>query len=323
MRIDFDSCAIGIELGSTRIKAVLTSSEGKVLASGSFERQNRYENGYWTYPIELVTIGLKSAYKALKDDVKAKYGLTIKRVGAIGVSAMMHGYLVFGKDGRLLTPFRTWRNDTASRAADELTEIFGFHIPARWSIAHLYQAILDKEEHVKDIDYLVALEGYVHRLLTGKRVIGLNEASGMFPLDSLTKDYDAEKTAIFDKILEDKGYRFKLKDIMPRPLCAGENAGYLTEEGAILIDEDGDLEPGIPFCPPEGDGGTGMVATNSVRAGKGNLSAGTSVFAVIVLKDQLKKLHREVDMFCTVFVGNAMTKVLDGRMVTPRGYRGV
>lgn len=293
------ACALGIEFGSTRIKGVLVDSQNRPIASGSHEWENRYDNGIWTYTLEDVVTGMQDCFAKTAADVKQKYGVTLKKVGAIGISAMMHGYMVFDKGGNLLVPFRTWRNNNAQEAADKLTEIFGYHIPARWSIAHLYQAILNGEEHVKDVAYQTTLEGFVHWLLTGRKVIGIGEASGMFPVDPETKMYHAHMLDSFNAILKGKGYLFRLEDILPNIMVAGEDAGRLTEEGARILDPTGNLECGVPFCPPEGDAGTGMVATNSIRRRTGNVSAGTSVFAMIVLEKELSKAYPEIDLVTT------------------------
>ena len=287
---------LGIELGSTRIKAVLTGRDMAPIASGGFAWENRYEGGYWTYHIDEVWNGLRAAYAELAADVEKRYGVKLTRVAAMGFSGMMHGYIALDGYGELLAPFRTWRNTTTGEAAGILTERFGFNIPQRWSVAHLYQAILNGEEHVKDIDYLTTLAGYVHYRLCGERVLGVGEASGMFPIDSAAKDYDAAMLESFDSLVADRGYPWKLRDILPRVLVAGEAAGSLTEAGARLLDPSGALEAGIPLCPPEGDAGTGMAATNSVRQRTGNVSAGTSVFAMIVLEKALPKVHTEIDM---------------------------
>ena len=241
--------------------------------------------------------GLKGCYSSLKKDVKDRYGITLKNLKAIGISGMMHGYLAFNEDGKLLAPFRTWRNTLAGEAANKLTEVFQFNIPDRWSIAHLYQVILDGEEHVKDVRYFTTLAGYIHTLLTGEKVLGIGEASGMFPMEG--NNYSETMLDKFDALVEEKGYPWKIREILPKVLVAGENAGTLSADGAKLLDEDGDLQAGIPMCPPEGDAGTGMVATNSVRVRTGNVSAGTSVFAMIVLEKLLSKLHREIDMVTT------------------------
>ena len=296
--IESGKTALGIEFGSTRIKAILVDEKGSPIASGSHTWENRFENGIWTYTLEDILTGLQDCYANMAKDVEKKYGVTLKTVGAIGFSAMMHGYMVFDKDGNLLVPFRTWRNNNAQYAADRLTELFHYHIPARWSVAHLYQAILNGEEHVGKISFQTTLEGYVHWLLTGEKVIGVGEASGMFPVDSQTKQYDAGMLEKFNKLTEGK-VPFKAEDILPKILLAGENAGYLTEEGAKLLDPSGALQAGIPFCPPEGDAGTGMVATNSVKKCTGNVSAGTSVFAMIVLEKDLSKPYPEIDLVAT------------------------
>ena len=292
---------LGIEFGSTRIKAVLTNEENTPIAQGAHDWENRLENGIWTYTLEDIWSGLQDAYAKLAADVKSQCGASLKKIGAIGFSAMMHGYMVFDKEGTLMVPFRTWRNTITEQAAKQLTAAFSFNIPQRWSIAHLYQAILNGEEHLPRIDYLSTLAGYVHWKLTGKRVLGVGEASGMFPIDSKTKDYDQNMVETFDKLIAPKGYSWKLRDILPQVLVAGEPAGNLTQEGAKLLDPSGELEAGIPMCPPEGDAGTGMVATNSVTVHTGNVSAGTSVFAMVVMDENetLKKVHEEIDMVTT------------------------
>jgi sugar (pentulose or hexulose) kinase len=291
---------IGIEFGSTRIKAVMADPQtGEVLASGGHGWENRLENGLWTYHLDEIISGLQDCYADLKRDVAAKCGAKIGKAAAIGVSAMMHGYMAFDKEGNLLIPFRTWRNSNTKEAAEKLTALFGFNIPERWSVAHLYQCILDKEEHLRKLDSVTTLAGFIHRRLTGKAVLGVGDAAGMFPVDSDAMDYRADFAAKFDDLLHDCGFSFKLKKIFPKVLCAGEDAGSLTAEGAKLLDPEGDLEPGIPMCPPEGDAGTGMAATNSVRVRTGNVSAGTSIFAMIVLEHALKGLHREIDNVTT------------------------
>ena len=291
--------ALGIEFGSTRIKAVLVDAENNPIASGSYDWENRLEDGIWTYHLEDIQAGLQGSYKALAEDVKEKYGVELTSVGALGVSAMMHGYMPFNKEGELLVPFRTWRNNITAQASEELMELFQYNIPQRWSIAHLYQAILNKEEHVKDIDFMCTLEAYVHWQLTGKRIQGIGDAAGMFPVDPETKDYNEEMVQKFDKLVEPYGFPWKLRDIMPEVKVAGEAAGILTEAGAKLLDPSGKLQAGIPMCPPEGDAGTGMVATNSVRQRTGNVSAGTSVFAMIVLEKELSRPYKEIDMVTT------------------------
>ncbi|MDE6412212.1 MAG: FGGY-family carbohydrate kinase [Clostridia bacterium] len=290
--------ALGIEFGSTRIKAVLVDENNLPIASGSHEWENRLENGIWTYSEQDIAAGLQDVYAKLKRDVKEKYGVTLKKIGAMGISAMMHGYLVFDKKDKLLVPFRTWRNNNAAEAANKLTELFNYNIPARWSVAHLYQAILNKEPHIKDIAFQTTLEGYVHWLLTGEKVIGVGEASGMFPVDPVTKQYYPKMLKQFNELIKGK-VPFKAEDILPKILVAGENAGALSKSGAKFLDPEGDLESGIPFCPPEGDAGTGMVATNSIKPRTGNVSAGTSVFAMIVLEKELSKPYPEIDLVTT------------------------
>lgn len=291
--------ALGIEFGSTRIKTVLIDRENHTIASGSHRWENRYQDGIWTYSLESIWNGLQSCYQAVASEVKSRYGLELGSVGAIGISAMMHGYMPFNREGELLVPFRTWRNNITKQASDQLTELFHYNIPQRWSIAHLYQAILNKEVHVKEIDYIATLEAYIHWKLTGQRVLGIGDAAGMFPIDRKTKDYNKEMLDKFDTRIAQEGLSWKLNDILPKVLTAGENAGMLTVEGARLLDVTGSLQPGIPMCPPEGDAGTGMVATNSVKPRTGNVSAGTSVFAMVVLEQELSKPYRELDMVAT------------------------
>lgn len=295
--IEEGKAILGIEFGSTRIKGVLIDDAGEVLAVGGYEWENSLVNGIWTYGEDEFFAGLKGCYSSLKKDVKDRYGITLKNLKAIGISGMMHGYLAFNEEGKLLAPFRTWRNTLAGEAANKLTEVFQFNIPDRWSIAHLYQVILDGEEHVKDVRYFTTLAGYIHTLLTGEKVLGIGEASGMFPMEG--NNYSETMLDKFDALVEENGYPWKIREILPKVLVAGENAGTLSADGAKLLDEDGDLQAGIPMCPPEGDAGTGMVATNSVRVRTGNVSAGTSVFAMIVLEKLLSKLHREIDMVTT------------------------
>jgi len=290
---------LGIEFGSTRIKAVLIGEDHTPIASGSYDWENRFENGIWTYSLDDVWAGLQESYRKLAQEVSDKYDTRLQTVGAIGFSAMMHGYLAFDKDGKLLVPFRTWRNTTTARAAEALTELFQFNVPLRWSVAHLYQAILNREPHVKDITFLTTLAGYVHWKLTGQKVLGIGDASGMFPIDSKTNDYDASRIELFNQRLGEEKITWRLLDILPKVLVAGDTAGALTEDGARLLDRTGSLKSGIPLCPPEGDAGTGMVATNSVAVRTGNVSAGTSVFAMIVLERALSKLHPEIDMVTT------------------------
>jgi sugar (pentulose or hexulose) kinase len=298
-QINDGTAVLGIELGSTRIKAVLIGDNHMPIASGSHDWENRLEDGMWTYPLDDVWKGLQDCYAKLVGDVQEKYDVTLSRVGALGISAMMHGYLPFNAAANQIVPFRTWRNTITERSAAELTELFGFNIPQRWSIAHLDRAILNGEGHVKDIAFLTTLAGYVHWRLTGKKVLGVGEASGMFPIDSATNDYDVEKLDKFDIRCDDRGYPWKLRDILPKVLMAGEPAGFLSEEGTRLLDPTGTLQPGAPVCPPEGDAGTGMAATNSVAPRTGNVSAGTSVFLMVVLERPLEKLHMEIDMVTT------------------------
>lgn len=291
--------ALGIEFGSTRIKAVLVDDKNQPIASGAHEWENRYENGIWTYSLDDIWTGIQDCYQDMAKDVKAKYDVELESVGAFGVSAMMHGYMPFNKEGELLVPFRTWRNNITGEASEKLMELFNYNIPQRWSIAHLYQAILNGEEHVKDIDYIATLEAYVHWKLTGKRVLGIGDAAGMFPIDTTKADYNQKMVDKFDELVAPYGFSWKLRDIMPKALVAGEDAGVLTEEGAKLLDVTGKLKAGIPMCPPEGDAGTGMVATNSVAVRTGNVSAGTSVFAMIVLEKELSRPYKEIDMVTT------------------------
>ena len=289
---------LGIEFGSTNIKAVLINKDFEPIASGSHGWENRLENNIWTYHNEDISEGVKDCYAKLKADVKEKYGVTLETVGAIGISAMMHGYLPFDSDWNQLAEFRTWRNTITGEAAEKLTKEFDFNIPQRWSIAHLYQAMLNKEEHMPKLCHLTTLAGYIHHVLTGENVMGVGEASGMFPIDSNVFDYDATMADKFDKLIADAGYAFKIREVLPKVLVAGEDAGTLTAEGAAFLDPAGDLKAGIKVAPPEGDAGTGMVATNSVRVRTGNVSAGPSDFAMIVVDHQLG-VHRELDMVTT------------------------
>ncbi|MCQ2142881.1 MAG: FGGY-family carbohydrate kinase [Bacteroidales bacterium] len=290
---------LGIELGSTRIKAVLIDQQNKPIAQGSHEWENQLVDGIWTYSIDAVWAGLKDCYADLRKDVAAKYGCEIETLASLGISAMMHGYMAFDKDGKILAPFRTWRNTNTGAAAAKLSELFNYNIPLRWSISHLYQSILDGAEHVKDIDYLTTLAGYVHWQISGRRVLGVGDVSGMLPVDPKTGTYDAAMVSKFDELVAPKGYGWKLLDIMPESLKAGENAGFLTEEGAALLDESGHLKAGIPLCPPEGDAGTGMVATNAVKQRTGNVSAGTSSFSMIVLEKELSRPYEIIDLVTT------------------------
>lgn len=291
--------ALGIELGSTRVKAVLIGDDALPLASGSHEWENKLENGYWTYSLDDVHTALLSCFAKLKADVKEKYDCALTTTGAMGISAMMHGYLAFDKDGKLLTPFRTWRNTTTGEASEALTEALGFNIPQRWTASHIYQAILNGEDHVPKIAYVTTLAGYVHYMLTGVNAVGVGEASGIFPIDSTVNDYDEKMMAKFDEMTAAKGFTKKLRDILPKVLVAGENAGCLTETGAFLLDESGEFSAGVPFAPAEGDAGTGMTATNSISERTGNISAGTSVFAMLVLEKSLSRVYPEIDMVTT------------------------
>lgn len=290
---------IGVELGSTRIKAVLIGEDHLPLATGCREWENQLINGIWTYSFDEIIEGLQGCFASLSAEVQKKYGVALKTAGAMGISAMMHGYLAFGGDSKPLVPFRTWRNTTTGEAAKKLTELFNCNIPQRWSIAHLYQAILDAEAHVPEITQLTTLAAYIHRKLTGRKVIGIGDASGMFPTDPETGTYNAGMVEQFDSLVAEKHYPWKLENILPEVLSAGESAGTLTEEGARLLDPTGMLKAGIPFCPPEGDAGTGMVATNSVKACTGNVSAGTSVFAMVVLEKPLSGVYPEIDLVST------------------------
>lgn len=297
--IEAGKTSLGIEFGSTRIKAVLIDDKHNPIASGDHVWENRLENGIWTYSLEDIWNGLQNSYAKLAQDVKEKYGVTLSKVGAIGFSAMMHGYMAFDHQGNLLVPFRTWRNGITEEASEKLTELFQYNIPQRWSISHLYQAILNGEDHVKEVAFFTTLSGYIHWKLTSERVLGVGDASGMFPIDPNTKDYNQSMIDIFDTLVAEKNFSWKLRDILPKALNAGETAGVLTEEGAKLLDPSGTLQAGILMCPPEGDAGTGMVATNSVLKRTGNVSAGTSVFAMVVLEKELKKVYPEIDLVTT------------------------
>ena len=297
--IDSGNTSIGIELGSTRIKTVLIGEDYTPIASGSYDWENSNINNMWTYSIDDIWKGLQGSYEAMIKSVKDKFGVDIKSTGSIGISAMMHGYMVFDKSGNLLTPFRTWRNNYTGQASAELTDLFNYPIPQRWSIAHLYQSILGGETHVPDIEYLTTLSGYLHWKLTGRKVMGVGEASGMFPIDLQTKSFNEEMLAKFDQYIETYTIPWKLENILPTVLVAGEKAGELSVEGAKLLDISGNLSSGIPLCPPEGDAGTGMVATNSIAVRTGNVSAGTSVFAMVVLEKDLSRAYPEIDQVTT------------------------
>ena len=290
---------LGIEFGSTRIKAVLIDSENKPIAQGNHEWENKLVNGLWTYSIEAIWEGLQDCYSDLRNNVKKEYDTEIENLAAIGISAMMHGYMAFNEKEEILTPFRTWRNTNTGEAATELSKLFNFNIPLRWSISHLYQCILDNEEHVNSIKYLTTLAGYIHWQITGEKVLGIGDASGMLPIDSKTMDYDQGMVNKFNQLIAPKGYNWTLLDILPKVLLAGEDAGRLTEEGAKKLDVSGHLKAGAPVCPPEGDAGTGMVATNAVKQRTGNVSAGTSSFSMIVLEKKLSKPYQMIDMVTT------------------------
>ena len=303
--IEDGKAVLGLEFGSTRIKAVLVDESHSVVAMGTWDWENSLADNIWTYSLEDIWKGLQGCYKSLAEDVRERYGVTLTKLAALGFSGMMHGYMPFDAAGELLVPFRTWRYTMTEEACRKLTPLFQFNIPQRWSIAHLYQAILNGEEHVKDISYLTTLAGYIHWQLSGEgkeggeRVLGVGEASGMFPIDSAICDYDAEMTAKFDELVADKGFGWKLKEILPGVLPAGEKAGTLSAAGAKLLDPSGNLQPGVPMCPPEGDAGTGMTATNSVKVRTGNISAGTSIFSMVVTEKALSGVHEEIDMVTT------------------------
>ena len=297
--IESGQAVLGIEFGSTRIKAVLIDENNKPIAQGDHTWENQLVDGLWTYSIETIWAGLQDCYANLLKDVKAQYNTTIKSLKAIGISAMMHGYMAFGADNKILVPFRTWRNTNTGAAAAELSKLFNYNIPLRWSISHLYQCILNKEPHVKDIKFQTTLAGYIHWMLTGEKVLGVGDASGMIPVDPYTKNYDSKMVAKFDELIAPHKLGFKLEDIFPKVLVAGQEAGKLTAEGAKLLDVSGNLQAGIPFCPPEGDAGTGMAATNAVKQRTGNVSAGTSSFSMIVLEKDLSKPYEEIDMVTT------------------------
>lgn len=290
---------LGIEFGSTRIKAVLIDQDNAPIAQGSHAWENQLQDGLWTYSTEAIWQGLQECYADLRANVRQEHGVEIETLAGIGISAMMHGYMAFGADDEILVPFRTWRNTNTGAAAAELSKLFVYNIPLRWSISHLYQCILNKEPHVGDIKFQTTLAGYVHWQLTGEKVLGVGDASGMIPVDPTTKTYDAAMVEKFDKLVAPRGFGWKLLDIFPRVLVAGEEAGRLTAEGAKRLDVSGHLRPGIPLCPPEGDAGTGMAATNAVKQRTGNVSAGTSSFSMIVLEKELSKPYEAIDMVTT------------------------
>ena len=297
--IEAGKAILGIEFGSTRIKAILIDQDNKPIAQGSHEWENQLVDGLWTYSTEAVWYGLQDCYAELRKDVLKQYDCEIESLAAIGFSAMMHGYMAFNEKQQILVPFRTWRNTNTGKAAAKLSELFNYNIPLRWSISHLYEAILDNEEHVSDIKFLTTLAGYVHWQVTGKFVLGVGDASGMIPVDPVTKTYDATMVDKFNKLIAPKGFSWQLLDILPKVLVAGESAGFLTPEGAQRLDVSGHLKAGIPVCPPEGDAGTGMAATNAVKQRTGNVSAGTSSFSMIVLEKPLSKPYEMIDMVTT------------------------
>ena len=297
--IEAGKAILGIEFGSTRIKAVLIDQENKPIAQGSHEWENQLVDGLWTYGIDRIWYGLQDCYADLRKNVLAEYDCEIEQLAAIGISAMMHGYMAFGKDDKILVPFRTWRNTNTGEAAGKLSNLFNYNIPLRWSISHLYQCILNGDEHVKEITYLTTLAGYIHWRLTGEKVLGIGDASGMIPVDPETKNYNAEMVEKFNQLIAPKGYDWKLEDILPKCLVAGQEAGTLTAHGAERLDISGHLKPGCPLCPPEGDAGTGMTATNAVKQRTGNVSAGTSSFSMIVLEHDLSKPNEMIDMVTT------------------------
>lgn len=290
---------LGIELGSTRIKSILIGEDCNPVASGGYEWSNSYTDGIWTYELDDVWRGIQASYLSMKVNVHMKYGIDLEEVAGIGISAMMHGYMPFNSEDRLLVPFRTWRNNITGEASKALMSVFDYPIPQRWSIAHLYQSIMDDADHVKDLAYMTTLSGYVHWKLTGNKVLGVGDASGMFPIDSTTCTYYSRMADTFDNLIAHKNYPWKFADIMPMTLVAGDEAGCLTEEGALLLDPTGQLKAGVSMCPPEGDAGTGMVATNSVAERTGNVSAGTSIFAMVVLEKELSRVHEELDLVTT------------------------
>ncbi|PID97664.1 MAG: ATPase [Actinobacteria bacterium] len=297
--IEAGDATLGIECGSTRIKAVLIDGDCEVLAVGGYAWENQLVDGRWSYALEDVHTGVRAAYSSLVDDVQARYGVTPTTYASMGISAMMHGYLAFDADGELLVPFRTWRNVSTGPAAEALTEVLDFNIPQRWSVAHVYQAILDREDHVPAVAKVNTLAGYVHELLTGRHVLGVGDASGMFPIDTNSGDYDEARVKKFNELVAARGVSWGLRDLFPAVLSAGDDAGTLTAEGAAFLDPTGALKPGVPLCPPEGDAGTGMVATHAVAPRTGNVSAGTSIFAMVVLETALTKCHLEIDPVTT------------------------
>lgn len=297
--IESGKAILGIEFGSTRIKGVLIDENNNPIAQGSHEWENQLVDGLWTYSQEAIWFGIQDCYRDLRENVKKQYGVEIEHLAAIGISAMMHGYMPFDKDGNMLAPFRTWRNTNTGEAAEKLSDLFNYNIPLRWSISHLYQAILNGEEHVKDIAYLTTLAGYIHWQLTGEKVIGIGDGSGMIPIDPETKNYNTTMVDKFDRLISGYKFGWKLEEILPKVLLAGAEAGVLTDEGAKRIDISGNLKGGAPLCPPEGDAGTGMVATNAVKQRTGNVSAGTSSFSMIVLEKEISQPYKMIDMVTT------------------------
>ncbi len=297
--IEKGKCSLGIEFGSTRIKAILISSDKTPIASGAHDWENRNTDGVWTYTIEDIKVGLADCYRSLKEDVKAKFGVTLKHLKGMGISAMMHGYMAFDKEGNLLTPFRTWRNTITAKESKELTELFNYPIPQRWTISHFLKELKDGAKYLSVLDRISTLAGYVHYLLTGQKVIGIGDASGMFPIDVDKKCYMESAVSLFDETYLKNKYNYSIASLLPEIKVAGETAGYLSKEGVLFLDKDNDLEPGIPLCPPEGDAGTGMVATNAVLPRTGNVSAGTSAFAMVVLEHPLSKAYPELDIVTT------------------------
>ena len=301
--------SLGIELGSTRIKAILVGeSPNEIVGSGSFEWENTIVDGLWSYSLEEVWTGIQEAFQDLQRDLEKSHGVRIRKLSSIGISAMMHGYLAFDENDELLVPFRTWRNTNTQAASDQLTELFGMNIPLRWSIAHLQQVIIDKDPHVSKIDFLTTLAGYVHHKLTGEKVLGIGDASGMFPIDPTTKNYDQQKVEQFRQIESSSDLSKDLLGILPKVMLAGENAGELTEAGAKLLDPTGELSAGALLCPPEGDAGTGMVVTNAIAPSTGNISVGTSIFAMVVMEKPLSEIHHEIDVVATP-VGDSVAMV--------------
>ena len=315
--IESGKAVLGIEFGSTRIKAVLIDEENKPIAQGAHEWENQLVDGLWTYSIDAIWNGLQDCYADLRKDVKKQYDCELETLAAIGFSAMMHGYMAFNEKQEILVPFRTWRNTNTGKAAAELSQLFNYNIPLRWSISHLYECIIENNEHVKNIKYLTTLAGYVHWQVTGQFVLGVGDASGMIPVDPTTKNYDATMVDKFNKLIAPKGYSWTLTDILPKVLVAGENAGTLTAEGAKLLDPSGHLKAGVPVCPPEGDAGTGMVATNAVKQRTGNVSAGTSSFSMIVLEKDLSKPYEMIDMVATSTHGLACSRSINSCSVFP------